>query len=786
MMHLSRFTAGVLAAAAAATAAAQDSVSKANCLPGDAVSPYQDAAAPLGSEQENHYVVDAVDVFSSWGSNFLIAPIVKAGKVNSTYFSNIMNAQGMSRRVLKNQLFLKSSYPLWTAQPGTGVNNDPAVNDAPIAGVNTAGKKGIQFATAFAELDTTDLASDYNGVVTAIVNMDPEDPRRLYVTRIQTAVNAEDGAAENATAALGGVDAHGNTVMRSDNNTMTTPGPGLNVISGNNYFSVDALARNTAVRNVLSNDFPAGLFDVGATKWVIRNSTVTHNCATVAPEEVFGTAGVLGTNFNAQFVRGTDFGSVTSDTSHLAGAASNHRGNISYLSRNFPFLGSTHGLAAILGQATVTDHLLVFGLDANMNVTGKIGLALPAGVMDNDDGFLNLGPGPNQFDHYHSQVAFSGGNGQIAMNLDAAGNLLLAAQVSMPVYGGANNPENYIAVAKVDPAGNVSWTMAGYCFGNSPMVGGGKPIKDGAGGNTIGQMVSATKLTTVLGPSVSAPMIDSAGNVWFISFVEMFDGSNTQVALLRSVYRPATFSYELELVARVGDTTQFLGVNSGVNYIISDLRIADSNSVHSGTAWSNNIQEQGFMGIDGSSFDPSDPRSLGGLIVSAQVTYDTSADGLYQTCNLTDPVPSFDESYRVLLYVGANGTTGVDSYGEGCAGSGGIAPELAFDGLPKSGKPITLSVTKGIGGQSALFFFGLVQGSVGLPGPCNLLVTPLLPLNFTLPLFGAPVPGGGSISIPAVVPTVPTGFTVTMQALCTDPGVSWGFSATQGIQITFQ
>jgi hypothetical protein len=788
LKHSKLWASGLVAVAAVSSASAQDSTSKVNCLPGDAINPFADAAAANGSEQENSYVVDAQDLIGSWGSTFVVAPIVKAGHTNSSFFTNLMNAQGISRRVLKDKNFVKSSYPVWTGQPGTGVNNDPLVNDAPSSSVNTTGMKGLQFATAFTEFDTTDALQDYHGIVTAIVNADPKNPKRFYVTRIQTAVNSPDGTSENAVIAMGGVDANGNTATRSDANGQTLAGTGLTVISGNNYFLFDALGRNTAIRNVVSNDYAGGgQFDVPATNWVVQNSTVTHNCPTVAPEEVFGTPGVLGSNFNIQFVRGTAF-PATADTSHLPAGATNHRGNFSYFSKNFAPLNSTHGLAALLGHNSsgVADRIIIAGLDGAMNVTGTLGLVLPAAVLDNDDGFANLGPGGNQFDHYHSQVAFSGGNGQIAMNLDAQGNLLVAAQVSQPIYGNAMNPENYIAVAKIDPLGNVSWTMAGHCIGLGAGFGSGKPIKDGAGATIIGQMVSAQKFTTSQGPSVSAPMIDGAGNVWFIATIEMFDGSGTAVGLLRSVYEPATFKYELELVARVGSFSQLVGVNSGVNYIISDLRISDSNSVHSGTAWSNNIVESGFMGIDGACFAPSDPRSLGGLIVSAAITYDTSGDGIFQSCNVTDPVPSNDESYRVLLYIGANGTTGVNNYGEGCPGSGGIVPVLTFDGYPASGKQVTLSVTNAVAGQNALLFFGLVPASINLPGPCSLLVTPLLPLQITLPLFGAPGPGNGSISFPATIPAVPAGVTVTMQALCTDPGVFYGYGATNGVQITFQ
>ncbi|MBW0371483.1 hypothetical protein KXJ81_35035, partial [Ensifer adhaerens] len=77
----------------------------------------------------------------------------------------------------------------------------------------------------------------------------------------------------------------------------------------------------------------------------------------------------------------------------------------------------------------LTDQVQLFGIGANGVVTGKLSVLLPAVVIDNATGFQNLGPGPNEPDHYHSQVASQGGNGQVALNIDPAGNLLFAMEV---------------------------------------------------------------------------------------------------------------------------------------------------------------------------------------------------------------------------------------------------------------------------------------------------------------------------------------------------------------------
>jgi hypothetical protein len=775
-----RSACGLFTLAALGVAQAQDSISKNGCLPGDALDPYQDASSPLGSEQRNDYVVDLAPVVSSWGNSFVVGPLAKTGVVNPGFFTNFMTAQAMSRKLEKVTTFASPSYALWSAAPGVGINSDPSKNVAPTTFVAGGARKGLQFAAAFGENDITLNDSEYLGIVTTVVNVDPEEPGRLYVSRIQSAVNGCDDTTEHATLYMGGVDTRGNTIFRADDFGQLLVGCGLNAIVGNNLFLVDALARNGNVRNVVSNDFPGGLFDVAPTQWLVRNSSTAFNTPSLIGETATTPPFYIGSNFATQFARGAAFGAIAADSTHLPAGVADHRGNLSYLGKQFALLGSSRGLAALLGHDGNGDatRLVVFGLDTAGNVSGTLALVLPPVVVDNSTGFANFA-GINEFDHYHSQVAFQGGNGQIAMNLDANGDLLVAAQVTHPSYLAPNDGTNYIAVCRVDAAtGSQSWTMAGYNDGF-----GGKFLLTGIGGSPVGQMVPMNLVTTLVGPSVSAPMIDGAGNVWFLSAIEMFDGSGFSTGLVRAVYDAATFSYELELVTKVGDVVA--GKNSGRNYRVSSLRIADSNSVDSGTAWSNNISEDGFMGIDGTSFDPSDPRATGGLVVQAVLIYDVDENGIYDPCDSAFTSP--DESYRVLFYVGADGTTGVDTYGQGCAGSGNFTPSLTLDGLPKAGKPVTLTIDGALAGQQAVLFFGLAPASIPVAGPCSLLVQPLLPITLNLPLLGAPGPGNGGISVPVIVPaSIPAGVGVTLQAFCSDPGVTRGFSNTNGLALLFQ
>ncbi|MBU0641181.1 MAG: hypothetical protein KKB50_20165 [Planctomycetes bacterium] len=638
---------GLLAAVLlAAPGFGQDSVSTTSGLPGDAVSPWADATTmPFGSEQCNYYVVDLTPFQTSKGTIFGIAPIIKSSKASSGFFGSLLSAQGMSRRQLVGVPFHSTKYYHW-ADAGYGVNNDPAIN---IPGTTIEPTDASnQFGVLFSEFATTDELASYNGVIGGIVNYTREDPGRLYVSRIMAANNSCDNASNLSQFGVGSVDEDGFVHFRADGYGCTG-GCGLNVLQGNNIFRVDMARRNCDVLNVVSNDWPGGMFDA-TPEWLVRNAADTYNPPGIVSTAIMGGPFYIGTNTISQYARGATFPAVVADSTHLAPGVIDHRGNIAYTSRNCAFLNSTHGLCGILGKADEqgpTDIINVWGLDNNGNVTGAVALQLPAVVTDNWDGVNNLA-GVNEFDHYHSQVAYRGGNGQVALGVDQAGNLLVAAQVDHPNYGGSDWPVNYIAVARLEcTSGAVAWTMAGYNQGVA-----GKAIVDGSAA-PIAQMVSLDNVTggTPFGPSVSAPMIDSVGNVWFLSAIE-YDpqGPNQRYTsgLLRGTYDPANFAFELELVFKNWDV--FAGQNSNRDYAISFLSIADSNSVDSGTAWSQNISEMQFLGGYPADLEPGAPEALGGLVIGAEITYDWDQNGEFEPDNGAGQP---DQEYNVLLYISA-------------------------------------------------------------------------------------------------------------------------------------
>jgi hypothetical protein len=222
--------------------------------------------------------------------------------------------------------------------------------------------------------------------------------------------------------------------------------------------------------------------------------------------------------------------------------------------------------------------------------------------------------------------------------------------------GGADNPSNAIVVVR----DFTDWTLAAYY---DATIDQGKIIKDGAGGAAIGRMTGMFNVGdgSRNGPSISQPAFDCAGNVYFIAAAEIFGdtGSEFDVVLLRAVYDPATFSYQLELLARPGDT--FVGANSATPYQISSLSLADEDSLDSASLFSSSVTSGCWGGLFNSNVDgPMDPLALGGLVMSALVTYDTNGDGAFDEAE--------DEAYRALLLVTGSGIVNNCGYAD-CDGN---------------------------------------------------------------------------------------------------------------------
>ncbi|MFO1010152.1 MAG: hypothetical protein U1F29_08835 [Planctomycetota bacterium] len=669
-----RFTSTLLplvsCGALGAAAFAQDSVSKLHALPGDAV----DGRAT--NEQVNDYVVDQTIVRGSWGTVFGVAPLVKASLERNTaqqYFTGLFGAQYLSQDLKTNVPFLRSSYSAWSGQ-GFGVNDLAARND-PGTPTPTTGMIGYQFAAVssdFVSANTTAGTANLANVVGTVVNFTNAKPSRLYVSRVVAASNATTETCGLAAFGLGSIDADGNAHFRVDGNggsPIATCPTALPATGNNNWgYRVNLAARNGAAQNVID---AAGASDVPATTTLFSN-VATTSCPNGIPNSVAGRPVYLAPNFAKQYVYENTAGSVTNTLGHYAAGVVDHRGMIGFRSGNVAYLGSgSVGVCGVLGKATLggsdgAPFINLWGVDANGNVTGSKALQLPPtlavpGVITDPDQptwDTTVVPGPSEFDHYHSQVAYQGGSSQVAIGQDQQGNLIVAATVYYGLTYGTppalsahtQAPNNYIAVARIDPTGtNVTWSVAGWTQETTtPVFSDGKAIYQN-GTTVIGRLTGAS-----FAPPMSAPMIDSVGNVWFLSSV-LINGTTptTTTGLLRGVYDASTFSYKLELVTKVGDV--LAGRNSATNYLIRFLDVADSNSVSSGTAFSGNIAPYAFQGQSTTGLATTDSRTLGGLVVHAGIIYDVDNDGLFVRSTGTGGVPtSPDEDYDVLLYLSSS------------------------------------------------------------------------------------------------------------------------------------
>ena len=627
----------IAAAGLAAPAAAQDSVSAAGGLPGDALSPFTDHAAD--------YIVDLTPFTTSHGHVFGVAPIIKSTKVSSDFFNNLTSSAAISPNLLENFDTISNSYALWENEPGAGVNPNANLDPSFVQGSFDSS----QFSVAQLEFGTGSSGFLYEGLIGAFVNYELGNPNRLFVTRRQMAIS-ETSPAVAPNANFGGVsiDARGNMFYRADGFFFPPDDTGSNPYSGSNILRTRISDRSTVAPNAPSE----GGGNLDATDLIIFESATSHNVSNMIPAEIAGGNGLYaGLNFNTEYVYG-DVGSVSSTTGHLdttGGIGGDHRGSNGYSGFDLLGVGAAATFGAISEDAGGTRRVLnLWGVDSGGNVVGSPrGFEAPKVVTDNWDSFsIDYSVSNTEsFENYRSQTAFDGGVAQVALTRDQNGDTLVAGL--MHENGVSDDFSNQMLVARVDDTGAVSWTVAAYIDQFSVGLN-GKAITDGSG-NTIGQLTSLLNVTggAPLGPSMSLPAFDSVGNLWFIAAVElMLDGGGIDFdsALIRGIYDPATFSYQLELVMELGQV--FTGQNSGVDYQITFLGIADDDSHRSGTIFSNAARETAWNNTPVAGLDPADPITNGGVVLQAEIVYDVDDDGVF------DDTLGTDESYQTLLYVG--------------------------------------------------------------------------------------------------------------------------------------
>ena len=666
-----------MAFGSASGAYAQDSVGTTNGLPGDSSSAYQNTSGD--TRQMLRYTIDLAAKTSSWGNQYALGPAVKASKsVTIGYFDQLIGAQTASARFGSGAFFSNQPYFQWTNAPGLGVN--PPANTAATSSVSGAGKFGQRFGLGFMEfgagLDGAyGSGDDDNSLIGAVVNFQFRQPNRLYVERIVGAVNkTASGSSGTSSFGLGAIDEMGNLHAYADGFSTAAS----NRLQARALLRLKLGARNQGTINQIAGS-GANLTaaDAGATD-AVRVGTTIDTVPAIISAGLPGGAGrpvLLASDLLGNFVYESGANATSTTTSYLSASAVSPRGAICFIPQVYAPVApsaSPAGTGATLARTdanTTTRAVQVFGV----STTGALGtsttLALPttsASLVDRDD---NFSPGVSfspitghEFTNYAGQASFRGGTSQVAMVALSSGDLLVAATVAATGGGSAipQSQDDYIAVARLPAAGgSPAWTIAAHT-GASGFAGSGAGVASkaifGRSSPTaplapIGRLAKYTEVygSASTGPSISSPAIDLAGNVYFMATIG-FTGSTTTftTGLLRANFNASTNGYQLELIAAVGDILP--GLNSGKNYQIQFLGVADADSIDSGSIFSSSIVQDSVAGANAATSTYGSPVSLGALIFRAKIVYDINADNVYAdpTAGATGST-SPDQAYNVEM-----------------------------------------------------------------------------------------------------------------------------------------
>ncbi|MDX2115083.1 MAG: hypothetical protein SFZ24_05605 [Planctomycetota bacterium] len=548
---------------------AQDSVSR---TPGNS-----DALTTTDDPIITRYIVDAVSLTSSWGGQFQIAPVLKAHRDADPMFpTQLLGSAAVSPDQQQNLSFPAILYSLWTT-PGQGIsileNNTPS-NTIPVASFTR------QFGVGF-----SDLSTGATNAAGALIGQNASAPSRFFVTRVLAASSGYTSADPvTSTVSLGAIDSRGNLFLRADNFN----GSG-NQVQGENIVRVGLPARNAGINTLFFSGVANSSDQPGATSYLVNNSSVTTNTPAAIPQTATPAIALVldfANNYRANGAAGV--------TSHLAGGIAAHRGNPSYANIN-PFGGvGTVASLARPSSGNRTNALNLFAVTSTGAVASARGATLPANITDGA-GFTANTASNAEFLQYLSQTTFRGGNGQVAVGSDPLTSTTIAAAVATDPTAG-----EFVAVARFGVS--TSWTVAAFE---------GKQVLNGPSGTAIGTIANGNPVT------FSAPGADRQGNLYFVAAFQPTVGPQT-TALIKAVNTAA--GYRLERILQAGQT--FAGANSGREYTIEKLTLADSDSVASGTFFSGNVLQPTFPNENPTG--PADPRSVGGLIVNAQIVYNNA------------------------------------------------------------------------------------------------------------------------------------------------------------------
>ncbi len=206
-----------------------------------------------------------------------------------------------------------------------------------------------------------------------------------------------------------------------------------------------------------------------------------------------------------------------------------------------------------------------------------------------------------------------------------------------------------------------------------------------------------------------------------------------------------------------------------------DLEMVDPN----GTLYLGNVFSNGASTTGGS------PDPLNNV---ERVKFAVPVVGWYTvTIRATTIATTRDQAYALVASGDLEPPTpgGILTYGAGTAGSGGFIPALAGSGDSTLGGDVTVTISNGLGGASALLLIGTARASIPFHGG-NILVAPpwtLVSLVLTGPKGFA---GVGTAAYSGTIDTDPVlvGTFIDVQAVIFDAGGTKGTALTNGVEFT--
>ncbi|MBK8975444.1 MAG: hypothetical protein IPM29_05925 [Planctomycetes bacterium] len=168
--------------------------------------------------------------------------------------------------------------------------------------------------------------------------------------------------------------------------------------------------------------------------------------------------------------------------------------------------------------------------------------------------------------------------------------------------------------------------------------------------------------------------------------------------------------------------------------------------------------------------------NLGGLIVGSRANTANGLNGYVKELLIySEAVNPANRSLLEAYFVARHPLAYGEVYGAGCAGTGGLVPQLVNAGCPVPGGSFDLVVRDGLPLSVAVIDFGLMRANLPV-GPCTLLISPIV-LG-----VGGPTDANGAFRLPLAVPAG-LALTLPTQALVVDPQAGLGASATNGLEL---